>query len=198
MYILGCKFLHHTKHSFYIPINTTSSFRIYFGILFLIKHLKNGEGGIRTRGGLAPPQIFEICTLNRSDTSPFIFYFYRFILAHNSRAYSIFSIKFNTEYNPNTDTITTIIFDISKTYFGNSILSKPIHRHDSPIEYIPTQIICEYIVYLNKVDGIQYSSSMKNKGTNIVLFNFNSTEIKMESIDLFHVNDLVILYGKKG
>ena len=71
MYILGCKFLHHTKHSFYIPINTTSSFRIYFGILFLIKHLKNGEGGIRTRGGLAPPQIFEICTLNLSDTSPF-------------------------------------------------------------------------------------------------------------------------------
>lgn len=95
--------------------------------------------------------------------------------------------------------------DISTTLRRNLLLnkiseelSKPIHRHDSPIEYIPTQIICEYIVYLNKVDGIQYSSSMKNKGTNIVLFNFNSTEIKMESIDLFHVNDLVILYGKKG
>ncbi len=31
---------------------------------------KFGEGGIRTRGGLSPSQIFEICTLNRSDTSP--------------------------------------------------------------------------------------------------------------------------------
>ena len=35
---------------------------------------KNGEGGIRTRGKVAPAQIFEICTLNRSDTSPTYFY----------------------------------------------------------------------------------------------------------------------------
>ena len=44
---------------------------IFLNFLFL---LKNGERGIRTLGEVAPTQIFEICTLNRSDISPFIFH----------------------------------------------------------------------------------------------------------------------------
>ena len=35
--------------------------------------LKIGEGGIRTPGGVAPTQTFQVCTLNHSDTSPFRF-----------------------------------------------------------------------------------------------------------------------------
>ena len=45
--------------------------------------LKNGEGGIRTRGGISPSQIFEICTLNHSDTSPSIL-FYKHLPISNS------------------------------------------------------------------------------------------------------------------
>lgn len=33
--------------------------------------VKNGEGGIRTRGRVTPTTTFEVVTLNRSDTSPF-------------------------------------------------------------------------------------------------------------------------------
>lgn len=77
-------------------------------------------------------------------------------------------------------------------------LSKPIHRHDSPIEYIPTQIICEYISYLNNVDGIQYSSSMNGKGTNIVLFNFSDIEMEMQNAALFNVKDVTIEYEEKN
>lgn len=99
--------------------------------------------------------------------------------------------------NSKSDVSTTLRRNLLLTKISEE-LSKPIHRHDSPIEYIPTQIICEYIIYLNEVDGIQYSSSMKNKGTNIALFKFNSTDINMKNIDLFSVDDVMISYGKKS
>ena len=38
-----------------------------------------GEGGIRTRGGVAPTQTFQVCTLNHSDTSPKFGFFLYFI-----------------------------------------------------------------------------------------------------------------------
>ncbi len=38
--------------------------------LYIQSEFKNGEGGIRTRGGVAPTQTFQVCTLNHSDTSP--------------------------------------------------------------------------------------------------------------------------------
>ena len=99
--------------------------------------------------------------------------------------------------NSKSDVSTTLRRNLLLTKISEE-LSKPIHRHDSPIEYIPTQIICEYIIYLNEVDGIQYFSSMKNKGTNIALFKFNSTDINMKNIDLFSVDDVMISYDKKS
>lgn len=50
-------------------------------------------------------------------------------------------------------------------------LSEPMRRHDSIVEYIPTQFICEYIRDNYHVDGIIYTSSLNDSGTNIVFFN---------------------------
>ena len=43
-----------------------------FNIIIAFYHSKNGEGGIRTRGEVSPTQTFQVCTLNHSDTSPYI------------------------------------------------------------------------------------------------------------------------------
>lgn len=53
-----------------------------------------------------------------------------------------------------------------------SDISKPIDYSDSIIEYIPTQIVTEYIRFNPKlnVDGIIYPSSKDNSQYNIVLF----------------------------
>ncbi|MCI2081877.1 MAG: RES family NAD+ phosphorylase [Bacteroidales bacterium] len=51
----------------------------------------------------------------------------------------------------------------------SSDLSKPLCRYDTELEYIPTQLICEYCK-LNKADGICFSSSLHKGGVNFVLF----------------------------
>lgn len=64
-------------------------------------------------------------------------------------------------------------------------LSKPLRRYDSELEYIPTQFICEFIRYITKVDGIQFNSSLRKEGINIVLFNQHNitcTEVETHQI----------------
>ncbi len=49
-------------------------------------------------------------------------------------------------------------------------LSKPMRRYDTELEYIPTQLICEYCKR-SKADGICFGSSLHRGGVNYVLFN---------------------------
>lgn len=49
-------------------------------------------------------------------------------------------------------------------------LSKPLRRYDTELEYIPTQLICEYCKR-NTADGICFNSSLHSGGVNYVLFN---------------------------
>jgi len=60
-------------------------------------------------------------------------------------------------------------------------LSKPLRRYDSNLEYIPTQVICEYFRRHTNFDGILFNSSLHEGGKNIVLFNEDKVEcIKVE------------------
>ncbi len=54
-------------------------------------------------------------------------------------------------------------------------LSKPLRRFDTEIEYVPTQLICEYCK-INKLDGVSFDSSLHSGGKNIVLFNENDAK----------------------
>jgi hypothetical protein len=69
-------------------------------------------------------------------------------------------------------------------------LSKPLRRYDSELEYIPTQFICEFIRYITKVDGIQFNSSLRKDGTNIVLFNQES--IVCTNVELHQITNIEI------
>lgn len=87
--------------------------------------------------------------------------------------------------------------DIDTIAFLNGFIediTKPIDSADSIIEYIPTQIVTEYIRFNPKlnVDGIIYPSSKDNSLKNIVIFydhdesienlNFSKSSLKTESI----------------
>lgn len=69
-------------------------------------------------------------------------------------------------------------------------LSKPLRRHDSEIEYVPTQFICEYIRYFYGVDGIMFKSSLHKGGINYVIFNHEL--IKCIDVKQYQVTDIKI------
>jgi hypothetical protein len=78
---------------------------------------------------------------------------------------------------------------ILKKYISND-LSKPIRRYDSELEYIPTQLICEFIRYITGADGILFNSSVHNGGKNIVLF--EQDKVKCISVVMHRVTKVEI------
>lgn len=69
-------------------------------------------------------------------------------------------------------------------------LSRPMRRGDTDFEYIPTQFICEYIKYSNKVDGIAFKSSL-HKGVNFVFFNPSDFECQ-NNVQTHTINRVII------
>ncbi len=57
----------------------------------------------------------------------------------------------------------------------SSDLSKPLRRFDTELDYVPTQLICEYCK-LNGIDGIRFESSLHEGGHNVVLFDAGSAD----------------------
>lgn len=55
-------------------------------------------------------------------------------------------------------------------------ISKTMRRGDSPLDYIPTQYICDFIMSITDedgnpyFDGIEYQSAMHSKGANLTIF----------------------------
>lgn len=67
-------------------------------------------------------------------------------------------------------------------------LSKPLRRYDTELEYIPTQLICEYCK-INGADGICFDSSLHKNGLNYVLFNpADATCIKVTSREIKNID----------
>lgn len=57
----------------------------------------------------------------------------------------------------------------------NDEIAKPLRRHDSKLDYLPTQYICDFIKSIQSADkqeydGIKYRSTMNKSGYNIALF----------------------------
>ena len=54
-------------------------------------------------------------------------------------------------------------------------MSRPMRRYDSEVEYVPTQMICEYCKYKG-AHGICFDSTLHEGGKNYVLFDGNSAK----------------------
>ena len=79
-------------------------------------------------------------------------------------------------------------------------MSKTMRRGDSPLDYIPTQYISDFIMSLEdekgnpKFDGVEYKSAMAAGGANIAIF--YPEKLKCIHVDTFEVTKLV--YEKKS
>lgn len=104
-------------------------------------------------------------------------------------------VNFNNVINPFyafTDGSDTLRDSIKKRIIIDSIckdLSKPLRRFDTELEYVPTQLICEYCK-LNQADGIMFASSLHPDGQNIVLF--DPKDAKCTKVDYVEINKVTI------
>lgn len=65
----------------------------------------------------------------------------------------------------------------------SSDLSKPLRRYDSELEYVPTQLICEYCRDFS--DGICFESSLHKGGHNYVIFDSSNAKcIRVDSHEI--------------
>lgn len=67
-------------------------------------------------------------------------------------------------------------------------LSKPMRRYDSELEYVPTQLICEYC--RDFADGICFESSLYKGGRNYVLF--DSADAKCIQVESHEITKIEI------
>lgn len=80
-----------------------------------------------------------------------------------------------TEYAINKSNLTKI----------SSEIAKPLRRHDSELDYLPTQYLTEYIK-AKGYDGIEYNSTINPSGFNLVVFdesNFACSQTKVYEIN---------------
>lgn len=69
----------------------------------------------------------------------------------------------------------------------SSDLSKPLRRYDSELEYVPTQLICEYCRSI--ADGISFESSLHKGGRNYVLFDQTAAKcIRVDSHEITRID----------
>ena len=74
---------------------------------------------------------------------------------------------------------------------GNEI-SRPLRKHDSRLDYLPTQYICDYIKSIG-FDGIRYKSTMSTGGVNVVVFD----ETKLSCVEAADYDIHTISYKYK-
>lgn len=85
---------------------------------------------------------------------------------------------FNQEFNLYTKNLYMILDNFLKD------ISKPIKKQDSLLEYVPTQIISEYIWSLG-YDGFIFDSSQYEEGKNLVIFGDNPECTRFDFLDIY-------------
>ncbi len=74
-----------------------------------------------------------------------------------------------------------------------SELSNPHRRHDSDLDYLPTQYISEFIKSMG-FDGIEYKSSLYPDGYNLAIFNPEKFECK--KVELYDIKTIDLTFEK--
>ncbi len=91
-------------------------------------------------------------------------------------------------YNADAEPLSSIVGKQKLFQLISHDLSKPLRRYDTEIEYVPTQLICEYCK-INNIEGIKFYSSLHKGGVNVVLFYPEKAEcIGVEVKEILNVN----------
>jgi hypothetical protein len=85
---------------------------------------------------------------------------------------------------------------VHRRFLGDfeEIVSRPVQPHESEIEFVPTQMVAEYVRDILKLDGIVYrSSQLPDAAPNVVLFTRTSeepaTSLVSESVTVWMVEE---------
>lgn len=96
----------------------------------------------------------------------------------------IYDVNLFLAYNDGTTSLKEIVIKKKVIDAISHDLSKPLRRYDSELEYVPTQLICEYC-RAEGADGISFESSLHKGGRNYVLFDESSA--KCIRVDLHEI-----------
>ena len=70
-------------------------------------------------------------------------------------------------------------------------IAKPVRRNDSPLEYLPTQYIAEF-VKSEGYDGVEYESTLRKGGVNLALFDESLVEcVNVKTMEVTSVEYIV-------
>lgn len=101
----------------------------------------------------------------------------------------IYDVNLFLAYNDDTTSLKEIVIKKKIIDAISEDLSKPLRRYDSELEYVPTQLICEYCKRIVGADGISFESSLHKGGRNYVLFDDSSAKcIRVDSHEITKIN----------
>ena len=101
----------------------------------------------------------------------------------------IYDVNLFLAYNDGTRSLKDIVIKKKIIDAISDDLSKPLRRYDSELEYVPTQLICEYCKQIVGADGISFESSLHKGGRNYVLFDNSSAKcIRVDSHEITKID----------
>ncbi len=102
----------------------------------------------------------------------------------------IYDVNLFLAYNDGSASLKEIVIKKKIIDAISKDLSKPLRRYDSEIEYVPTQLICEYCKEIVHADGISFESSLHKGGRNYVLF--DDSAAKCIRVDIHEITQIDI------
>ena len=102
----------------------------------------------------------------------------------------IYDVNLFIAYNDGSASLKEIVIKKKIIDAISEDLSKPLRRYDSELEYVPTQLICEYCKRIVGADGISFESSLHKGGRNYVLF--NDSAAKCTRVDVHEITQIDI------
>lgn len=101
----------------------------------------------------------------------------------------IYDVNLFLAYNDGASSLKEIVIKKKIIDSISEDLSKPLRRYDSELEYVPTQLICEYCKQIVGADGISFESSLHKGGRNYVLFDDKSAKcIRVDSHEITRID----------
>lgn len=101
----------------------------------------------------------------------------------------IYDVNLFLAYNDGTTSLKEIVIKKKIIDAISEDLSKPLRRYDSELEYVPTQLICEYCKRIVGADGISFMSSLHKGGRNYVLFDDSSAKcVRVDSHEITKID----------
>ncbi len=89
--------------------------------------------------------------------------------------------------------ITQLAVNVSNFKRLSDEVAKPMRRHDSPLDYLPTQYLCDYIKSLGYA-GFEYRSVMNEGGSNVAIF--YPEKFRCIHVSVYDIQSLEYTYGK--